>query len=143
MFKVPHWHLAGVTAEYKQLDILHAVASVLAPATVRGWVSNWSDIYGRTGYRLTSTGRKFLDNPIKPTFDVEPIFNARLGDKYLASFGAEYNNLATLKPRHESYIPISLPSGDWRDRAKGIPGLFISSGEARTPAEILKSMEAS
>ena len=135
---VGDWHIAGVTASDKTADRIHTVASVLVPAMVRGWVSNWSDGDGRTGYRLTSAGREFLDQPLKQP--VEAPFEAAMGNLYLASFDSAFKNLATLKPRHESAIPIPLSAGDWPGPADGIPSLFTSTGEVRRAGDMVRAI---
>ena len=143
---VGDWHLADATVK-KNADRIHDVASILVPAAVRGWVSNWSDGQGRTGYRLTSAGRKFLDQPIKPP--VETDFEPAMGRTYLKAFDSAFKTLARLKPRHESCVPIPLPAGDWPDSAcrKHIPAIFDSRGNVRSPAAmvaaIAKSRESS
>ena len=141
---VGDWHIAGgVTAPSKNADRIHDVASILAPAMARGWATNWSDIQGRNGYRLTASGRAFLDQPIKPP--VETTFEPAMGKAYLAAFDSAFKNLARLKPRHESCVPIPLPAGDWSTRPKGIPAVFDSQGKIRSPGDmaraILRSLE--
>jgi hypothetical protein len=140
---VGDWILASATPT-THAGRIHDVSAILAPALARDWARSSSDIKGRVGYKLTATGRKFLDAPLSPPEETD--FVAALGKKYLQHWNTSTKNLQSLRPRRETAICIPLSADDWPGGGRRkVPSIFDARGKVRTPADmvslILKNMD--
>ena len=134
----PHEH-----PSQKKAWLALMLADMAMPALVRGFLSSWADAMGHVGYRLSESGRQFLDDPTPPVDfpDVDEPRWTTATNAYEARFAESTEALKTVRADPRG-IAIPLPSGDWPrpSTRPSVPSVFTTRDKPRTLNSMFKAI---